>query len=308
MKVNIIPIKLNPGDTIGIVSPSSPVTDELRSQFDIGVVKLEELGFKTKLASHVFSNTLGYSATAQEKADDMNKMFLDSSVQAIFCSQGGANANSVLPLLDYELITKNPKIFFGISDITVLLDGIYTKTGLVTFHGNDVMWGFGRNPVQYEIDELKRVLMEGQTGSVKKNSAWKTVRGGIVEGKLLGGNLTCLGKLIGTRYLPDFTNAILFLEDYGEETTADKTSYAFHHLDQAGILGKIKGLLLGYYKTKQAVEIEDIANEVINKYDFPIIKCNDFGHNMPNTILPIGVKSKLDADKCDLSFVEDYLK
>lgn len=304
--MNVYAPKLKPGDTIGVVSPSDPVID--KSALESGINKLKELGFKVKLAPNALSNTLGYSATPQEKADDINQMFADSSVQAIICAQGGENANSVLPLLDYDLITKNPKIFLGISDITVLLNGIYAKTGLITFHGNDVMWGFGRNPDQYELDELKRKLMDAEIGMVKKNSEWKTIREGVAEGKLLGGNAACIGKLLGTEYIPDFTDVILFLESFGELDTPTKTSYTLHQLDQAGIFKKIKGLLLGYYKTEQQTEIEDIAREVTNKYNFPILKCDDFGHNTPNTILPIGVKVKLDSNSCSLSFLESYTK
>lgn len=305
--MHILPARLKAGDTIGIVSPSSPVTDDQKQQLNAGVKKLESLGFKTKLSRNALANSLGFSASAGEKAADINEMFADQSVQAIFCSQGGQNANGVLPLLDYELIKKNPKIFFGISDITVLLNGIYAKTGLVTFHGNDVIWGFGRDPMQYEIDEMKRILVNGQLGPVKKNLPWRTIRGGSTEGLLLGGNVTSLGKILGTPSAPDFTDAILFLEDYGEEATADKTSYGLHHLDQAGVFQRVRGVIFGYYKTKGDFRIEEIAREVTDKYTFPVMQCDDFGHNTPNTILPVGARAKLDAGWGKLSLPESYL-
>lgn len=111
--MNILPSRLKPGDTIGIVSPSDPVIDQKALQ--AGTDKLTALGFQVKLAKNALSHSLGYAATPQEKADDINALFADPSIHAIFCSQGGQNANSVLPLLDYALITKHPKIFFGIS-------------------------------------------------------------------------------------------------------------------------------------------------------------------------------------------------
>lgn len=306
--MSLLPPRLKSGDTVGIVSPSGLVTQQLKGQLETGIKHLESFGLKTKLAKNVFANSLGFSATAEEKAADINNMFVDGTIQAIFCSQGGQNANGVLPLLDYEMIKKHPKIFAGISDISVLLNGIYAKTGLITFHGNDLIWGLGRSPTAYDLSEIKRMLFDGETGALKKNSTWRTVRKGTVEGVLLGGNITCLGKLLGTPYSPDYKDAVLFLEDYGEETTADKTSYGLHHLEQAGVLKSIKGLILGYYKTKGDFTLEDIAREITDKYDFPILSCDDFGHNTPNTVLPVGARVKLDSSSATLSFATAYLQ
>lgn len=269
--------------------------------------KLERLGFRVRLSRHALTKSLGFSASALDKAADINNMFADQAVHAIFCSQGGQNANGVLPLLDYALIQEHPKIFFGISDATVLLNGIYAKTNLVTFHGNDVIWGFGRDQARYELDETKRILMEGQIGPVQKNSRWRSIRHGSAEGTLAGGNIGCLGKILGTSYAPDFTDAILFLEDYGEEATADKTSAALYHLDQAGVFERVRGVIFGYYKTHGGFQIEDIAREITDKYTFPIVQCNDFGHNTPNTFLPIGTRARLDAEQGELVLLESYL-
>jgi muramoyltetrapeptide carboxypeptidase len=142
----LIPAKLNKGDTIGIVSPSRPVFPELNEQFKRGVAFLEAHGFNVLVGEHIYSTTLGYAAAPLEKAEDLNRMFADESVRAIICSQGGTTANACLPYLDWDNMRAHPKIFLGMSDITVLLNAIHHKTGLVTFHGSDLMWGFGRNP------------------------------------------------------------------------------------------------------------------------------------------------------------------
>ncbi len=305
--MSLLPKRFKAGDTVGIVSPSGPVTEELKPQLEAGIKQLETLGLKTKLARNVFADSLGFSASPKEKADDLNAMFADDSIQAIICSQGGQNANGVLPLIDYELIKKHPKIFLGISDISVLLNGIYAKTGIVTFHGNDLIWGLGRSPSSYDIIELRRVLFDGIQGTVQKNSEWKTLRSGAAEGCLLGGNITCLGKLLGTPYSPNYNGAILFLEDYGEETTADMTSYGLHHLEQAGVFADIKGLVLGYYKTKGDFTLANIAKEITDKYDFPIVSCDDFGHNTPNTVIPVGAQARLDGDTAELQLISPYL-
>ncbi len=135
----MIPMRLKAGDAVGIVSPSTPVTGELEGQFRRGVEFLESLGLRPVIGEHVRSNTLGYAASPQEKSEDINRMVADTSIKAIMCSQGGATANACLPYLNWDAIRDNPKIFLGISDITVLLNAIHHKTGLVTFHGDDVM-------------------------------------------------------------------------------------------------------------------------------------------------------------------------
>ena len=304
----IIAKRLQKGDLIGIVSPSAPVEDKFRKAFNTGVDWFKQHGFRVKIASNALGNSLGYSASAQEKASDINEMFSDKEVKAIICSQGGQNANSILPYLDYELIKNNPKVFLGISDITVLLNTLYLKTGLITFHGNDVMWGFGREHEPYNEQEFFERLIEGKIGVINKNRDWKCVREGVAEGKLIGGNLHCMLKLAGTEYFPDLNDAILFLEDFGEEGTPGEVNQLFHQLKQIGGLEKIKGLWLGFYKTKSKVQIEDIAQEVVADYDFPILQCDDFGHNTPNTTIPIGIKAKLDATNCEVELLEPCVK
>ena len=178
----ILPRKLQRGDTIGVVSPSNPITEDLKPQFMDGISFLKSLGLRVSVGK----NALGvddYSAgTPEEKAEDLNSMFADPGINAIICSQGGANANSCLPFLDWNMIRKNPKIFLGISDITILLNAIYHKAGLVTFHGNDVMWGFGQEHTRYDEQEFIDRLIEGKTGKINKNSEWKTIREGKAEG------------------------------------------------------------------------------------------------------------------------------
>ena len=162
----MIPMRLGKGDAIGIVSPSMPVTQELDGQFKKGIEFLESLGFDIVIGEHVYSTTLEYTASPQEKAEDINRMFADEAIKAIICSQGGVTANACLPYLNWNGIREYPKIFLGISDITVLLNAIHHKTGLVTFHGNDVMWGFGRNPTMYDKQEFLARLRDASVMSI----------------------------------------------------------------------------------------------------------------------------------------------
>jgi len=291
----MIPKKLQIGSTIGVVSPSGAVSKELKNQFNKGVDFLKNLGFKVKIGKNALSNTLKYSATPQEKANDINSMFADSEVKAIICSQGGANSNSILPLLDFEVIKNNPKIFLGISDITVLLNAIYQKTGLITFHGNDLMWGFGTKYTDYDEQEFIDRLIKGKTGKIKHNSEWRCIRKGITEGVLIGGNLNCLNKLAGTEYQLDFEAKILFLETFDESNAPDDVEAELSRLKQMNVFEKIKGLWIGHYNHKSKIPYEEIVMNVVKDYVFPILKCDDFGHNTPNTTIPIGTRIKVDA-------------
>lgn len=303
----VIPQKLNKGDTVGVVSPSTPVTQELRGQLENGITFLENLGMKVVLGEYVYSKTWGYAASPQEKAEDINRMFANDSIKAIICSQGGATANACLPYLNCNTIQKSPKIFVGISDITVLLNAIHCKTGLVTFHGNDVMWGLGRNPTEYDKEEFITHLMNAGIGEIPPNRERLTIRKGIAEGKLLGGNLNCLLKLAGTPYFPDFTKSILFVEAIG--ITPEVCDHSFQQLKQIGIFGQIRGAVIGYIDGLQndegaTMQMEDVLLRVTAEYDFPILKMDDFGHNCPNTVLPVGGKVKIDAGKRTVEIAE----
>lgn len=300
----MIPERLKIGDCVGVVSPSGAIAKESIKQLEAGRKFFENQGFKIAIAKNALSNSLGYSASPEEKAEDLNAMFGDKNINAIVCSQGGENANAILPLLDFKLIKKNPKIFLGISDITVLLNVVYSKTGLATFHGNDLMWGFGRNPTKYDLREFKERLIEGKIGKINKNSEWTCIKEGKASGILIGGNINCLNKLIGTKFEPDFRKKILFLESYGESRTADELDWNFQKLKQVGAFDKIRGLWLGYYKSKDNFAIETVAGNALKEFDFPILKCNDFGHNTPNTTIPIGVKVKLDASGKTVEILE----
>ena len=177
--MNLIPQKLNRGDAVGIVSPSSPVTEVLASQLRAGIEFLSGLGLKVMVGEHAYASTWGYTAAPWEKAEDINRMFADDSIRAIMSSQGGATANACLPYLDWGVIQEHPKIFTGMSDISVLLNAINTKTGLITFHGADVVWQLGRNPSKYVQDELVARLMDGRIGAIPPNGPRRMVRGGV---------------------------------------------------------------------------------------------------------------------------------
>ncbi len=309
--MTLIPARLGKGDKIGIVSPSTPVKPELLGQWHNGIEFLESLGLEAVPGKHTHSTTWGYAAAPQEKAEDIHGMFADDSIRAIICSQGGATANGCLPYLDWELIRSHPKIFLGISDITVLLNAIHSKTGLVTFHGNDLLWGFGRDPTPYDREEFIACLLEARTGEIPVNGQRRTVRPGVAQGKLLGGNLHCLLKLAGTPYFPDFREAIFFVEAIG--ITPEACDHLFQQLKQMGVFDSIRGVVVGFIdglqnSEKALMQMEEVLLRVTSEYAFPILKVDDFGHNCPNTVLPVGATVRMDADRRTIEVLEECVR
>ena len=296
----LIPAKLTPGDCIGVIAPSDPVPPEFEGRLSEGQAVLESMGFRVKYGAHIRSRSLGFTASPEEKASDLHEMFRDKEVKAVVCAQGGDTANAPLHLLDWDLIQANPKIFLGLSDITVLLNAIHHMTGLITFHGSDLLWSFGNDLPDYEREEFTRILVKGEIGEMPPNRERNTIRPGCAQGKFLGGNLRCLLKLAGTPYWPDFTNAIFFVEAY--QITPEACHAAFAQLLQMGVFDQISGAVVGYIDGMQREpqpkpHMEDILLHMTEAFDFPILKVNDFGHNCPNTILPVGAQASLDAGR-----------
>jgi muramoyltetrapeptide carboxypeptidase len=307
----LIPPRLKPGDTIGVVAPSDPVLPDQENNLQMGIQYLQDMGFLVKCGAHIRSTTLGFAASPQEKAMDINHMFADPEIKAIICAQGGDTANAPLNLIDWEVIQHNPKIFLGLSDITVLLNAIYHHTGLNTFHGNDILWGFGNNLDGYERSEIIRTLIDAEIGPFPPHGDRSTIRGGQASGKLLGGNLRCLLKLAGTPYWPDFSGAILFLEAY--EISASACHTALLQLHHMGVFDQIHGAVVGYIYSMQhnnqpRPHMEDILLEVTRDDHFPILKMNDFGHVCPNTVLPVGGEVLLDANILSLELISTVVR
>jgi muramoyltetrapeptide carboxypeptidase len=169
------------------------------------------------------------------------------------------------------------------------------------------MWGFGRKPDKYDEAEFLSRLMYAQIREIPPNRERKTIRQGVAEGKLFGGNLRCLLNLTGTPYFPDSTDGILFVEAL--DIIPDQCDYMFHHLKQIDIFDHIRGAVVGYVDGLQrnhaSIQMEDDLLNVTAECVFPILKVNDFGHNCSNTILPVGGQVRIDANKQIIEILEN---
>lgn len=320
----IKPKRLQKGDTVAIVSPSSAVLEELKSQFDAGVIFLKSLGLKVKIGKNALRRYYYSSGTAEERLSDIHEAFADKNVKAIIMSIGGETANHLLDGLDFELIKKNPKIFLGISDGTTLLNPIFSKTGLVTYHGPDLIFTFGLSMSPLIKENFIKTIFEGKVGQLLPNSEWKghdklnenekykgwqCIRKGKTIGQLIGGNINCLTNLDNTEFRPDYRGAILFLEAF--MATIEDLDRAFTHFRQTKVFDEISGLILGHFygshmkDENQDREAKDVILEVAKNYSFPILEIGEIGHNVENYIMPIGCQATIDAENKYFSIEEE---
>ena len=298
--------KIKKGDTVGIIAPSSKIDEDDLEAINNSVLLMESTGLKVKFAKNVFKKTLGYSAKPQEKAEDIHEMYSDKDVKLIFSVSGGFNSNSVFEYLDYELIKRNPKPLCGFSDSTSIENIIYNKTGVITFNGATfkslTTWA-----TPYAYEEVIKRFMNGDMRVGQEGDEYYTVKEGIAEGILVGGNLGLVSELSAGKYSIDFTDKILFIEEFCLESPPEAISNYLYNLKQNGVFDKIKGVWVGNYEG--SVPLEKILLDVLeDDYDFPIIKSNNFGHTEKKTVIPVGGKAKIDTSKdMKIEIIENFM-
>lgn len=312
---NIIkPKRLRPGMTVGLVTPASnaPEDQDLHAAMDL----VRSLGFTVKPSQNLFRRTQYLAGTDKQRADDLNAMFADSEVDAIFCVRGGYGSGRLLRYLDYDMIADNPKIIMGYSDITAILNAIYLRTGLVTFHGPIA----GGNFSNYTYDQYTRVLIEPASrsrigeppvfetrpGVVDRENRLTNIVPGMAEGHLIGGNLSLMVTLLGTPFEPDFEGAILFLEDVSEPPYS--VDRMLTHLWMAGKLEQLAGIALGKFSDdgydSNTFGMEEVLRDRLEPLGIPTLRGVMIGHIEDKTVVPLGVRARLDVDAGSLTLLE----
>ena len=293
----MLPSSIKQGDTIGVIAPANIILEKDEEYIEKSTKLFEGLGYKIKFGKYVRANTLGYGAAAKQKAQDINNMFADKDVKAIICVKGGEDSNTTFDYIDYEIIKNNPKIICGFSDITSITNYIYSRTGLVTFNGPTF-----KSLTSWETDySFKEMIKRFQDKSLElgvEDDKYETIKEGIAEGELVGGNLSLTTKLVSGKYSLDFTNKILFIEELGYESDPNLVNNNLYYMKQNGVFNKIKGIWVGNYEHESGISIEKILLDVLDdEYNFPIIKSNNFGHCDKKTVIPIGTKARIDTTK-----------
>lgn len=303
----MIPYRLNEGDTIGICALCNPVIDENIEELDRALKIMRNKGFKIKIGKNVYSNTLQYGATPIEKASDLNDMFADSEVKAVWNVKGGMNALAVLDYIDFELIKNNPKIVIGYSDMDSITNVITNKTDLVTFWGTNFKT-VATDQTSFSIDNTLDKLMNNNTELGDTND-YRVLKPGYCEGQIVGCNLSLLKHLTCGKYAINFKNKILCLEEFFMESEPMKVALSLTYMKQNGVFDQISGLWIGTYEHESGIKLEKIVHDVIgDEYDFPIIQSDNFGHIERKIAIPIGAMARIDTnDSKKIKLLQDVV-
>lgn len=327
--------KLNVGDSIGIFSPSSPITCLTPKRFSRAKKYLQEKGFNIIEGSLTGKNDFYRSGSIKDRAEELNKLIRNPEVKCIMSTIGGMNSNSLLPYIDYEAFKKNPKIIIGYSDVTAILLAIYSQTGISTYYGPALVSSFGEFPhfVDYTYKFFKEITMdntqipyvfetpkywtdeyidwETQTSGKKKiENKLITVYDGIAKGRVIGGNLNTITGIWGSKYMPEIKNGdILFIEDSLKDSATLERSFSLLKLN--GVFDKISGIILGKHELfddlKTGRKPYEILLEVLGDTKLPFIADFDCCHTHPMFTLPIGCEIELNATEKKISILKDWL-
>ena len=298
----MLPPLLQPGDLIGLASPSWLATEESIAP---SVTALEALGYRVRLAPQIFAHGWNYAATPEERAESFNSLIRDPEVRLVFFG-GGEGADDIVPLLDYEAARRDPKLYLSYSDGTSILNPIHAKAGLVTLYGQTP----GRFPdtiAKYPTDYNLRQFTAFTTTRPKRHTAaapWRTLVPGRAAGMLVGGYLanTIFAAATG-QLLPEGSgDLILFVEDNKMFNGIEAFSAHIARLEQCGIMPHVRGLLFGHYSVPADEQVLTRLTRLGEKWNIPVAYSDDFGHGENSAILPIGIRAALDTGKCTLEY------
>lgn len=278
---------LNKGDKIGIISCSNGLSIKNKNIIDELKLNLKSLDIEMVEGDTLYAKEYNlFSGTGEEKARALEKLFLDKDIKMIFDISGGDLANEVLDFLDFNLIKENPKPFFGYSDLTVLLNAIYSQCDITTY--NYQLRNLIGKFKEEQMQNFKASFIEGKEDIFNLDYKW--INGSHLEGIVVGGNIRCLLKLAGTKYMPDFKDKILFLESFSGNS-AKMVTYITQYKN-LGVFNEVKGIILGEFTEMEREnlkpDIVEILKRVIGEINIPILKTRDLGHGADAKCIPIG--------------------
>lgn len=310
------PRALRPGDVIGLVTPSTYVTDPERLLLAERTLKYFDL--KPRFGRNVRKRDGYLGGSPEERIEDLHEMFRDPEVKGVFAIRGGYGSPQLLDLIDYELIRHNPKVFLGYSDITALHLAIHRRTGLLTFHGPVALSRFSTYTQEwfrkalFEPKPLGTMTNPPDSDPLRPSHLVRAIRPGRARGRLVGGNLTLISTLMGTPYEVDSRGAILFLEDVGEEPY--RIDRMLTQLRLAGKLDAAAGILWGECADCRPKDYQpsfdctfstpEVADMFLGKLKIPVLSGLVIGHTSDQLTLPVGAVATLDADRGELTLEE----
>lgn len=305
--------RLRPGDRVGLIAPAGFVAD--RFGIETLIETVAAMGLVAEPAPHLLSRNGYLAGSDQTRADDINAMFVDAQVRAVFAVRGGWGSQRLLPYLDYDAIASNPKLLIGMSDITALHMAFARHGAAPTIHGPNVAHSW--NAAAWA--SLHRLAFEGAAPTYTVPQARQdrlvqrrtihTFRPGKATGRLLGGNLSVLSAMVGTPFLPDFTGAVLFLEDNNEaEYRIDRM---LTQLAQGGVLDRVAGVVFGQCTNCRNpgelfgnFTLPEVLDHHFRQLGVPAFQGALIGHIAGQVSVPVGIPAEIDADAGTIRMLE----
>ncbi len=290
----VIPPAVKPGDTIGIAAPASPFD---RAAFERGVAVIRDRGFRVTVPESVFDTRGFLAGDDPSRAEAFNRLVADPEIKAILCARGGYGSSRILSLIDFEALRAHPKFIAGFSDITFILNAVFSQSGLQSLHG----------PLVTTLDQLDGAdsLFAAMTGSsipALRAEDGVILRKGRGTGTVVGGNLTCFCHLLGTAWQVPLTGRILLLEDRGEEPY--RVDRMLTHLKQADDFDNLAGIAIGGFDDGGRLEdaMLGVFRDAFKNMDIPVVSGFPVGHGDRNLAVPIGGMATLDAKARELRY------
>lgn len=312
----IHPKALRPGDTIGLITPSSYVSDPDRLITAERTIKY--FGLNLKMGRNVRKRSGYLGGSIDERVDDLHAMFRDPEIKGVFCIRGGYGSAQLLDRIDYGLIRNNAKVFVGYSDITALHLAIHKRAGLITFHGPVPVSRFTDYTQKYFRQALFNSAPLGmltnppETNMLRPIHTLRAVRGGKARGPIVGGNLTLISTTLGTPFEIDTKGKIFFIEDVDEQPYS--IDRMLTHLRLAGKFAAAAAIVFGECADCRPRKFEpsfestfslgEVLDEILGQLKIPVLAGLTIGHTDDQLTLPLGVMAALDADKGELTIEE----
>lgn len=310
----IRPPRMMPGCRVALIAPAGPLLE--RDDLTRGAELCLALGFQPVLGTHAHRRYGYLAGTDDERLADLNAALRDPAIDAIWCLRGGFGVTRILDRVDFAALAERPRAVIGYSDITALLLAMHQLTGVITFHApmaRTPLTGFGRRHFEMVLTGAGAAGRLGRITPprdvlVPRSPRILPIRKGIAEGRLAGGNLSLLAALAGTRYFPDLTGALLFLEDIGEDLYRIDRMLA--QLRMAGAFEKLAGVILGQFTDMKrgtgdgALGFDEVLGTYFEPLGVPVASGFPIGHVDDQWTMPVGVRARLDAGAGEVEILE----
>lgn len=275
---------------VGIVCCSNGQKSSSASRIENLEKTLSELGLCPVFSDYIYERESIFCGTAKERALALMKFYEDDEITEIFDISGGDVANGILPYLDYEVIGKSPKRYWGYSDLTTVINAIYAKTGKssILYQVRNLIYGHK----EQQIADFRNTLIE--QGNDLFHIKYNFIQGNEMQGVVVGGNIRCFLKLAGTGYMPDLSGKILLLESYSG--TVGKMETYLCQLQQLGAFSKAAGILLGTFTEMETEGCEPTIETLVKRIageEIPIAVTRQIGHGTDAKAIVMGQEMRI---------------